>query len=74
MDVFALEIFQGYLYVILDHNGSVARERIGSSKVNNGKSQHVSMTLKNWGTTVSVCKISACNWISKSPVCHDELP
>ena len=53
-DVFAMEMFRGLLYVILEHDGLMARERIGNSKVNDGKSQHIAITLKNWGAAISV--------------------
>ena len=53
-DTFALELFAGYLYVVLDHSGKVVRQRIDDQKVNTGQAQNLTLTFKNWGAAVTV--------------------
>lgn len=52
--MFALEIFDGFLYLILDHAGVLVREKAGEERVNTDTNQQVAVTLKNWGVVISV--------------------
>jgi len=57
LSVFALEIFDGYLYAVLNHTGVLVREKVSDSMVNTNSEHKVSATLKNWGVTISVSEI-----------------
>lgn len=52
--MFALELYGGKLYIILSHSSLVVREQLGSSSVNDGEPQHVYITFKSWGASVTV--------------------
>ena len=52
--VFAVELFDGYLYLILDHNNEMRRERVSNNRLNTGTQHQVHITLKNWGAVVEV--------------------
>jgi len=57
LSVFALEIFDGYLYAVLNHTGVLVREKVSDSMVNTNSEHKVSATLKNSGVTISVSEI-----------------
>lgn len=53
-DTFAVELLDGYLYIILQHGGENIRKRLGKMQLNNGEMHSLKVTFREWGAVTVV--------------------
>lgn len=66
-DVFALELLDGVLYLILQQGVDLSRTKLTDKRLDNGVEHTVAITMRSWGAGVMVSHIVLCTWALGRP-------